>query len=220
MSLLLRCHGKCIFHHFSRSCSHVPHLQSFFGMLQNHHVLLTFEEVRNLLRRPRETTPELRNVVRPWLVCCVHILTSTCSSRHSGLHFFNISTSKSGQNRTRCCFVHLTSTCASPAVCIFSTAQHPKVLQMCGARSFFICKCVPRSRPNRAQLSISHLATWLCTRRFSEPAFPHSGATWKQHSVSHLACLAVHLHVFSSHSFFSLIFSLLLFSSLARAGMV
>ena len=33
-------------------------------------------------------------VVRPW--CVLHILTSKCASRHNGVHFFDISTSKSG----------------------------------------------------------------------------------------------------------------------------
>ena len=63
---------------------------------------------------------------------------------------------------------------------------------------------------------ISHLPTWLRTRRFSEPTFQPSGATkhWKKHSVSRLFYLFVHLHLLSSDSFSSLIFFLLLFSSL------
>ena len=52
--------------------------------------------------------------------------------------------------------------------------------------------------------------------RFSEPTFRPSGATnhWKKHSESHLFCLFTRLHLLSSDSFSSLIFSLLLFSSL------
>ena len=63
---------------------------------------------------------------------------------------------------------------------------------------------------------ISHLPTWLRTRRFSEPTFQPSGATkhWKKHSVSRLFYLFVHLHLLSSDSCSSLIFFLLLFSSL------
>jgi len=134
-------------------------------MLQNPHVLLTFDTVHNPLRLPREATSErpkvlrtpsvfctfdfemrfapqrralfrhlnfqkwseacvlcafsLRNVlrattactfatsqlpkvVRTWCVLC--ILTWKCASRHNGVHFFNISTSKSGPNVV--CFVH------------------------------------------------------------------------------------------------------------------
>ena len=68
---------------------------------------------------------QLPTVVRTWYV--LYILTWNCASRHNGVHFFDISTSKSGQ--------------------------------------FFI----------------SHLASWLRTRRFSEPTFQPSGATnhWK-----------------------------------------
>ena len=41
-------------------------------------------------------------LLRSWGVLC--ILTSKCASRHNGVHFFNISTSKSGP--TLVCFVH------------------------------------------------------------------------------------------------------------------
>ena len=56
-----------------------------------------FEQVHNPSRLPREMTSE-----RP---CGVfHILTSKCASRHNGVHFFDISTSKSGPELV--CFVH------------------------------------------------------------------------------------------------------------------
>ena len=41
-------------------------------------------------------------MLRPW--CVLYILTSKCASRHNGVHFFDISTSKSGP--TLRCFVH------------------------------------------------------------------------------------------------------------------
>ena len=66
----------------------------FLKMLQNPHVLLTFDKVHNPLRLPRETTSERPKVVRAW--CVLYILTSKCASRFNGVHFFNISTSKSG----------------------------------------------------------------------------------------------------------------------------
>ena len=74
-------------------------------------------------------------------------------------------------------------------------------------------------RHNGVQFFISHLASWLRTRRFSEPTFRPSGATnhWnilEKHSVSRLSYLFAHLPLLSSNSFSSLIFSLLLFSSL------
>ena len=48
------------------------------------------------------STSQLPKVVRSW--CVLYILTSKCASRHNGVHFFNISTSKSGPELR--CFVH------------------------------------------------------------------------------------------------------------------
>ena len=48
-------------------------------MLQNHHVLLTFDKVHNPLRLPRETTSERPRVVRAWsMVCFVHFDFDMC----------------------------------------------------------------------------------------------------------------------------------------------
>ena len=99
MSLVLRLPRKM---HLCRSSSNVPRLPSFLAMLQNPHVLLTFEKVRNPSRLPRETSSERPKVVRTW--CVLYILTSKCASRHNGVHFFDISTSKSGLSMV--CFVH------------------------------------------------------------------------------------------------------------------
>ena len=40
------------------------------------------------------STSQLQKVVRPW--CVLYILTWKCASRHNGVHFFDIWTSKSG----------------------------------------------------------------------------------------------------------------------------
>ena len=53
-------------------------------------------------RAPYFSTSQLPKVVRQW--CVLYILTSKCASRHNGLHFFDIATSKSGS--TLVCFVH------------------------------------------------------------------------------------------------------------------
>ena len=92
------------------------------------------------------STSQLPKVVRTWCVLC--ILTSKCASRHNGVHFFDISTSKSGP--TMVCFVYIVT---------WKSA----------------------SRHNGVQFFISHLASWLRTRRFSEPTFRPSGAPnhWK-----------------------------------------
>ena len=50
--------------HLSRSSSNVPRLPSFLEMLQNPHVLLTFDKVHNPLRLPRKTTSERPKVFR------------------------------------------------------------------------------------------------------------------------------------------------------------
>ena len=81
-----------------RSSSNAPRLPSFLEMLQNPHVLLTFDKVHNPLRLPRETTSERPKVVRTPGV--FNVLTSKCASRHNGMHFFNISTSKSKNRKT------------------------------------------------------------------------------------------------------------------------
>ena len=66
------------------------------------HKTLTFDKLHNLLRLPRETTSEPPKVVRT--LGAFNILTWKCASRHNGVHFFDIATSKSGP--TVVCFVH------------------------------------------------------------------------------------------------------------------
>ena len=63
--------------------------------------------------------------------------------------------------------------------CTFSTSQLPKVVRSSSVLSILTWKCA--SRHNGVQLFISHLASWLHTRRFSEPTFRPTGATnhWK-----------------------------------------
>ena len=67
-------------------------------------VFCTFSR-RNVLRTTTAytfSTSELPKVVRTW--CVLYILTSKCASRHNGVYFFDISTSKSCP-RLRC-FIH------------------------------------------------------------------------------------------------------------------
>ena len=130
MSLVLRLPRKM---HLCRSSAYVPRLPSFLKLLQNPHVLLTFDKVRNH-RLPRKTTSErpkvlrapqffalwLRNMLRATTECTFSTsqlpkvlwtrqfftpLTSKCASRHNGVHFFDIATSKSGPRQV--CFVHI-----------------------------------------------------------------------------------------------------------------
>ena len=205
MSLVLRLPRKI---HLCRSSSNVPRLPSFLEMLQNPHILLTFDKVHNPLCLPRETTSERPEVVRTCSV--LYMLTSRCASRHNIVHFFDISTSKSGPDLV--CFVHFDfEMCLAPqwralfrhlnfqkcserevflafslanvlratTACTFSTSQFPKVVRAWCVLCILTWKCA--SRHNGVHFFISHLASWLCTRRFSEPTFRPSGASnhWK-----------------------------------------
>ena len=87
--------------------------------------------------------------------------------------------------------------------CTFSTSQLPKVVRTWCVLYILTWKCA--SRHNGVQFFISHPASWLRTRRFSEPTFRLSGATnhWKKHSVSRLSYLFAHLHLLSCDSFSS-----------------
>ena len=99
MSLLLRLPREM---HLRRSSSNVPRLPSFLEMRENPHVLLTFEKVPHPVRVQGEMASEPPKVARTCGV--LYILTSKCASRHNGVHFFDIATSKSGPNLV--CFVH------------------------------------------------------------------------------------------------------------------
>ena len=77
--------------------------------------------------------------------------------------------------RTPSVFNILTSKCASRHNGVpFSTSQLPKVVRHWGVLYILTWKCA--SRHNGVQFFISHLASWLRTRRFSDPTFRPSGA--------------------------------------------
>ena len=125
------------------------------------------------------STSQLPKVVRTW--CALYMLTSKCASRHNGMHFFDISTSKSGPRMV--CFVHFD-------------------FEMCFA---------PQRR------SIFHLFIWpagsepaaLASLLFDPPEPQIIGKT-----RCFTTFLPFRASAISSDSFSSLIFSLLLFSSL------
>ena len=162
------------------------------------------------------------------------LLTWKCASRHNGVHFFDISTSKSGprmvcfvhfdfkmcfapqrralfrhlnfqkwsENGVFCAF-RLQNVLRATTACTFSTSQLPKVVRSSSVLSILTWKCA--SRHNGVHFFMSHLASWLRTRRFSEPTFRPSGATnhWKN-TVNR------DFPIFSRiYLFFLLIFSLL-----------
>ena len=83
--------------------------------------------------------------------CVLYILSSKCTSRHNGVHFFDISISKKV----------LTSKCV--------------LVRTWCVLYILISKCT--SYHNGIYFFISQLAKWLRTRRFSEPIFRPSEAT-------------------------------------------
>ena len=78
--------------------------------------------------------------------------------------------------REWCVLYILTWKCASRHNGVhFSTSQLQKVVRTWCVLYILTWKCA--SRHNGVQFFISHLASWLRTRRFSEPTFRPSGAT-------------------------------------------
>ena len=97
------------FVHFDFEMCFVPQRRALFQhpnlqKWRKHVVFCTFW-LRNVLRATTTctfSTSQLPKVVRTW--CVLYILTWKCASRHNGVHFFDISTSKSGPKLV--CFVH------------------------------------------------------------------------------------------------------------------
>ena len=89
------------------------------------------------------STSQLPKVVRRWCALC--ILTLKCASCHNCVHFFDISTSKSGP-KVWCVFVHFDfEMCFAPQRCaLFSTSQLPKVVRKSGALYILTSKCASR----------------------------------------------------------------------------
>ena len=125
------------------------------------------------------------------------------------------------------CTFSLRNVLRATTACTFSTSQLPKVVREWCVLYILTSKCA--SHDNGVQFFISRLASWLRTRRFSEPTFRPSGATnhWKN-GVSRLSYLFAHLYLLSSYSFSSDLLSsnlpllsasaLLCFSSLHIVG--
>ena len=95
------------------------------------------------------STSQLQKAVRPWGV--LYIFTWKCASRHSGVQFFHISTSKSAPRPSVFYDFDLKeNVLLATAACNFSTSQLPKVLR---DRQFFT------------------ILTWKCASRYSGVQF-------------------------------------------------
>ena len=91
------------------------------------------------------------------------------------------------------CTFWLGNVLRATTACTFSASQLPKVVRHWAVLCILTWKCA--SRHNGVQFFISHLASWLRTRRFSEPTF--------RHRKSRLSYLFAHLHLLSSDLFSS-----------------
>ena len=149
----------------------------------------------------------------PKLECLVHFDLKMCFAPLRRALFWHLNFQKWSEVRVSCTF-RLGNVLRTTTACTFSTSQLLKAVRGWGVLYIFASKCA--SRHNGVQFFISHLASWLRTRRFSEPTFRPARATnhWKKHSESRLPYLFAYLDLLSSHSFSSLLFSLLGFSSL------
>ena len=129
------------------------------------------------------------------------------------------------------CTFWLGNVLRATTACTFSTSQLPKVVQTWCVLCILTWKCASRqngvhffdiatakvvqtwcvlyiltwkcaSRHNGVQFFISHLASWLRTRRFSEPTFRPSGAQ----IIGKTPCFATFLPFHASASSFFLLF--------------
>ena len=88
------------------------------------------------------STSQLPKVVRTW--CVLYILTWKCASRHNGVHFFDISTSKSGPRMVCFCTFWLGNVLRATTACTFSTSQLPKVVREWCVMYILTSKCASR----------------------------------------------------------------------------
>ena len=112
------------------------------------------------------------------MVCFVHFDFEMCFAPQRRALFWHLNFQKWSEPGVFCTF-WLRNVLRATTACTFSTSQLPKVVRTPGVFNILTSKCA--SRHNGVQFFISPLASWLRTRRFSEPTFRPSGATnhWK-----------------------------------------
>ena len=141
VSLVLRLPRKM---HLCRSSSHLPCLPTFLKLLQNPHVLLTFDKAHNPLCLPRKTTSERPKVLRA----------------HQFFYTFDFEMCFAPQQHGLFRHLNLQKRSEGGVFLAFSLANVLRATTACN-------------------ISISHLARWLRTRRFSEPTFRPATNHWK-----------------------------------------
>ena len=161
--------------------------------------------------RPRFSTSIPLKVVRIFQYF-LHFDLEMCFAPQQRAIFKQLNFQKWSENGVLCTF-WLGNALRATMACNFSTSKLPEVVRTWCASCILTSKCV--SRHSGVQFFISHLATWLRARRFSEPIFRPSGLTkhWKAIMfatfLTFRAPVSSFLWLFLS---FSLSLSLLLFS--------
>jgi len=125
-------------------------------------------------------TSELQKLLRPCGVLC--ILTDKCASRHSGVPFFNIGTSKIAPSVW--CFVHFDwQMCFAPQRRTIFEHQNFQNWRARGVLCILTWKGA--SRHSGVPFFICLLNSYLRTRRFSEATFRTSGTTnhWENTAI-------------------------------------
>ena len=114
----------------------------------------------------------------PTMVCFVHFDLKMCFAPQRRALFRHRNFQTWSDAGVLCTF-WLGTVLRATTACTFSTSLLPKVVRPWCVLYILTWKCA--SRHNGVQFFISHLASWLRTRRFSEPTFRPSGATnhWK-----------------------------------------
>ena len=142
-------------------------------------------------------------------VVFLNMLTSKCASRHNGVHFFDIATSKSGP-----------TLCFAPQRRALFRHRNFQKWSDAGVFCTFCLGNVLRAT-NGVQFFISHLASWLRTRRFSEPTFLPSGSSnhWKNTVFRDFPTFS-RICIFFLLTLSLLLFSLLIFSLLSASALL
>ena len=183
-----------------------------FWNVTKHHKTLTFCSLLTRRTIPRPCHAKRHLNVQKWSQHVVSFDLETCFTPQRRA-LFNISSSKSAPKLV--CFVHFDfEMCFAPQrramACTFSTSQLPKVL-----REWCVLHILTATACNLSSLiwPDGSAPAALPSLLFDPPEPQSIGKTWKN-SVSRLFYLFARPHLLSSDSFSSLIFFLLLFSSL------
>ena len=172
------------FVHFDLEMCFAPQRRALFRHLtfqkwSEHGVFCTFW-LGNVLRATTACTFRHRNFQK-WSeppLCFVHFDLEMCFAPQRRALFRHLNFQKWSDNSVFCTF-WLGNVLRATTACTFSTSQLPKVVR--GWCVLCILTSKRASRHNGVQFFISHLASWLRTRRFSEPTFRPCGAAnhWK-----------------------------------------